>query len=72
LLTDDITCSAAWVHGFRNSIQGNVAEETGAFSKFDTQYASIVLGLKVQFRGKRRATGVPTQAPSEPVTLAEH
>jgi long-chain fatty acid transport protein len=71
-LTDDITCSAAWVHGFRNSIQGNVAEETGAFSKFDTQYDSIVLGLNVQFGGKRPATGVPTQALSEPVTLAEH
>ena len=52
-VTDDILCSLAYVHGFRNSIQGNVVEETGAFSKFDTQIDSIVLGLNVQFGGKR-------------------
>jgi long-chain fatty acid transport protein len=53
-LTDDITLSSAYVHGFRNSIQGNVVEETGAFSKFDTQLDSIVLGLNIQFGGRRR------------------
>jgi long-chain fatty acid transport protein len=62
-LTDDITLSAAWVHGFRNSIQGNLKEETGAFSKFDTQLDSIVLGLNVQFGGKRQTEtlSVPQQ-----------
>jgi long-chain fatty acid transport protein len=52
-LTDDVVLSAAWVHGFRNAIQGNIAEERGVFSKFDTQYDSLVMGLNVQFGGKR-------------------
>jgi long-chain fatty acid transport protein len=60
-LTDDITLSSAWVHGFRNSIQGNVVEESGAFSRFDSQLDSIVLGLNVQFGGKRRAGELPTR-----------
>src|SRR5262249_19375111 len=47
-LTDDITFTAAWVHGFRNSIQGNIVQESGAFSKFDTQLDSIVMGMNVQ------------------------
>ena len=32
-LNDNTTLSAAWVHGFRNSIQGNIIQETGAFSR---------------------------------------
>jgi long-chain fatty acid transport protein len=63
-LTPDITLTGAWVHGFRNSVQGNIVEESGAFSKFDTQYDSIVLGLNVQFGGPRRANA-PTVARAE-------
>jgi long-chain fatty acid transport protein len=54
-LTDDIVASAAWVHGFRNSLQGNIVEQTGAFTRFDTQYDSIVMGLNIQFGGARRS-----------------
>jgi long-chain fatty acid transport protein len=70
-LTKDITMSAAWVHGFRNSIQGNIVEETGAFTKFDTQTDSIVLGLNVQFGGKRRTGGTPIQEQVGPVAQVE-
>ena len=65
-LTKDVTLSAAWVHGFRNSIQGNVVERSGAFSRFDTQLDSIVMGLNVQFGGKRRPKlpELPTYAPA--------
>ncbi|MFO0953900.1 MAG: outer membrane protein transport protein [Isosphaeraceae bacterium] len=68
-LTDDITVTAAWVHGFRNSIQGNIVEQTGAFTKFDTQIDSIVVGLNVQFGGRRTAsaTAMPAAAPAAPV-----
>ena len=40
------------MHGFRNSVQGNIAEETGEFTKFDTQYDSIVAGLNIRYGGK--------------------
>lgn len=59
-LTEDITLTSAWVHGFRNSIQGDVLEESGASTKFDSQTDSIVVGLNVQFGPKRRkATSGP-------------
>lgn len=63
-ITEDVTASAAWVHGFRNSIQGNIAEETGAFTKFDTQIDSLVLGLNIRFGGKRTATALPHPDPA--------
>jgi long-chain fatty acid transport protein len=69
-LTDDITMSAAWVHGFRNSIRGNVVEETGAFTKFDSQIDSIVLGLNIQFGGKRHAGATPVREQAAPLSEA--
>lgn len=71
-LTEDILLSAALVHGFRSSVQGNVVEETGAFSKFDTQYDSIVAGLNIRFGGKRRARATPAREQSGPLAGAEH
>ncbi|MDB5349314.1 MAG: putative outer membrane protein precursor [Planctomycetota bacterium] len=68
-LTDDITLSSAYVHGFRNSIQGNIVEETGAFSKFDTQLDSIIFGLNIQFGNNRPSGEPPTRA--QPAALAQ-
>lgn len=54
-LTDDITASLAWVHGFRNAIEGGVREEPVATAKIDSQYDSLVAGLNIQFGGGRRS-----------------
>jgi long-chain fatty acid transport protein len=62
-LTDDITFSAAWVHGFRNAIQGGVKEESAANAKIDSQYDSLVAGLNIQFGGPRKASPMPVEAP---------
>ena len=53
-MTDDITFSAAWVHGFRNSISGPVGQIPGASAAIDTQTDSIVAGLNIQYGGKRK------------------
>ncbi len=66
-LTEDVTLSAAWVHGFRNSIQGNIVEETGAFTKFDSQIDSIIVGINVRFGGRRRGGTAPARDAAEPV-----
>ncbi len=55
-LTPDITASAAWVHGFRNSITGGVEQIPGGSARIDTQSDSIVLGVNIQF-GKVRKFG---------------
>jgi long-chain fatty acid transport protein len=67
-LTENITLTAGWVHGFRNSIQGNVVEQTGAFSKFDTQYDALVAGLNVQFGGRRRVGNDRAERAPAPAT----
>ena len=53
-MTDDITFSAAWVHGFRNSISGPVGQIPGASATLDTQTDSIIAGLNIKFGGKRK------------------
>jgi long-chain fatty acid transport protein len=58
-LTDEITLSAAWVHGFRDDIEGRVVQLPGASAKLDSQIDSIVLGLNVQFGAPRRAGARP-------------
>ena len=70
-VTDDITLSSAYVHGFRNSIQGNIVEEAGAFSKFDSQLDSIVMGLNVRFGGKRSTPTPAIQDKVAAVTATE-
>lgn len=71
-LNDYATLSAAWVHGFRNAIQGNVIQETGAFSRFDTQLDSIVMGLNIQFGAKRSRSGGAPSLGTEPASSSEH
>jgi long-chain fatty acid transport protein len=51
-LTDDITASLAWVHGFRNDIEGGIQEQPVATAKIDSQYNSIVAGLNIQYGGR--------------------
>jgi hypothetical protein len=69
-LTDNIMLTGAWVHGFRNAIQGTILQERGAFTKFDTQYDSIVLGLNVQFGAKRRTKEISIPAVPVPVAVS--
>jgi hypothetical protein len=68
-LTDDITLSLAWVHGFRNAIEGGILELPNSTVKLDSQYDSIVAGLNIQFGGgrghtRRAKVGTPPRSPS--------
>ena len=59
-LTADITATAAWVHGFRNSITGGVEQIPGGSARVDLQTDSLVFGLNVQFGKPRRLVPSPT------------
>ena len=65
-LTENITTSAAWVHGFRNSISGGVEQLPGASTRLDTQTDSIVVGLNIQF-GKPRKVALSTTSEDDVV-----
>jgi long-chain fatty acid transport protein len=54
-LTDDIVFTVAWLHGFRNSVEGPIGQIPGASVKFDTQLDTLYAGFNVQFGGNRKA-----------------
>jgi long-chain fatty acid transport protein len=63
-LTDDITLSLAWIHQFRNAIEGPILQIPGARVKMDAQIDAIVAGVNVQF-------GAPRKGPDNSVTAIE-
>ncbi len=66
-LTDDVTLSGAWMHGFRNSIDGPISQVPGSNTKLDAQVDSIVFGLNVTFGKKRKPSSesLPTLPAAE-------
>ena len=67
----NITTSAAYVHGFRNSISGGVQELPGASARLDAQTDSLIFGLNIQYGGKRKLNHSPAAEPdTEPAAVA--
>jgi long-chain fatty acid transport protein len=70
-LTDHVVFTAGWVHGFRNAIEGPIAQIPGSSARMDAQIDSILAGLTIQYGGKRsRAEPPPSSSaylpPSSP------
>ena len=61
-MTENVTLSLAWMHGFDNSIQGSILQIPGSSVRLTTQTDSLIFGLNVSF-GPRKKT-IPTEAPS--------
>lgn len=63
-LTENITFTTSWMHGFRNAIEGPILQLPGSSTKLDMQLDTFVAGLNITFGGKRRdpraAQGVET------------
>jgi long-chain fatty acid transport protein len=53
-LTEDITASLAWMHGFRNAIQGPILQLPGSSVRLDAQTDLLWTGVNVKFGGSRR------------------
>jgi long-chain fatty acid transport protein len=62
-VTDNVTLSLAWMHGFRNSINGPILQLPRSTVRLDAQTDTLLAGLNVTFGGSRR----PQHA--EPVDL---
>jgi long-chain fatty acid transport protein len=61
-ITEDITASLAWVHGFRNSSEGSVLQLPGSSVRLDAQIDQIWMGVNIRFgRGNRKGQA---QAPA--------
>jgi long-chain fatty acid transport protein len=53
-LTEDVTFSLAWMHGFRNSIQGPILQLPNSSVRLDAQVDTLWAGFNVKFGGSRR------------------
>jgi long-chain fatty acid transport protein len=53
-LTEDITASLAWMHGFRNDIHGPILQVPGSSVRLDAQTDTLWAGVNVKFGGSRR------------------
>ena len=64
-LNDNITLSGAWMHGFRNSIQGSILQIPGSSTRLDIQTDTLFAGVNVSFGGSKK-TEAPAPASSPP------
>jgi long-chain fatty acid transport protein len=53
-VTEDITASLAWMHGFRDAIQGPILQIPGSSVRLDAQVDTLWAGFNVKFGGSRR------------------
>jgi long-chain fatty acid transport protein len=60
-LTDDVTISLAWMHGFRNSVEGPILQIPRSAVRLDAQVDTLWAGFNVKFGRSRRA---PTAMPA--------
>ena len=71
-INNDITATFAWVHGFRNSLEGSILELPGSSVRLDAQVDTLWMGVNIKF-GRKKRTG-PAEGPSnfahdEPITV---
>jgi long-chain fatty acid transport protein len=62
-VTDDVSFSLAWQHGFRNAIEGPIGQIPGSSIRLDAQADIIYTGLTIQYGGKKAAATAPAPAP---------
>ena len=50
-VTENVTASLAWMHGFRNSIEGPILQVPGSSVRLDAQADTLWAGVNVKFGG---------------------
>ena len=61
-LTEDVTFSMAWMHGFRNAIEGPILQVPGSSVRLDAQVDTLWAGVNVKFGRSRRKDPAPMPA----------
>ena len=73
-ITENITASFAWMHGFDNSISGPILQVPGTSVKLTSQIDQILMGVNMTFGGRKKVA-VPEPVPypypaAEPAPVA--
>ena len=53
-VNEHVTASLAWMHGFRNSIEGPILQIPGSSVRLDAQADTLWFGVNVKFGGSKR------------------
>jgi hypothetical protein len=53
-LTENITASLAWMHGFRNAIEGPILQIPSSSVRLDAQLDTLWAGVNIKFGGLKR------------------
>ena len=69
-ITENITASFAWMHGFDNSIQGPILQVPGTSVKLTSQVDQILMGVNMTFGGRKKVA-VPEPVPYPYPAVAE-
>jgi long-chain fatty acid transport protein len=64
-LNENILFTAGWVHGFRNAVEGPVAQVPNSVARMDAQVDSILAGLTIQYGGSRKRDRAAPDAPPD-------
>jgi long-chain fatty acid transport protein len=64
LLTENITVSLAWMHGFRNAIEGSIFQIPGSSVRLDAQNDILWMGFNVRFGGLKQKAGADGNGPT--------
>jgi long-chain fatty acid transport protein len=59
-VNDNVTLSLAWMHGFRNAIQGPILQVPGSSVRLDAQVDTLWAGVNVKFGGPKRKGPAPS------------
>jgi long-chain fatty acid transport protein len=68
LITDNVNLSVAWMHGFRNAIEGPIFQIPGSSVRLDAQNDVLWMGFNVKFGGSKRSGGTGSYS-SDGVTI---
>jgi long-chain fatty acid transport protein len=70
-VTENVTASLAWMHGFRNSIEGPILQIPGSSIRLDAQSDILWFGVNVRFGGLKRkqAASMSSETADDPAWL---
>ncbi len=71
-ITEDITATLSWVHGFRNSSEGSILQLPGSSVRLDSQVDTLWMGFNIKFGRKKRsgpADSLGNVYPDEPIAI---
>ncbi len=62
-VNENVMASLAWMHGFRNSIEGPILQEHGSSVRLDAQSDVLWVGVNIKFGGRKKAKSIEDPAP---------